>query len=30
MLNICKTYDKDIYDKFTKNGDGIYYNERMG
>jgi hypothetical protein len=29
MLNICKTYDKKIYSKFTVNGDGLYYNERM-
>ena len=29
MLNICKTYDKKIYSKFIKNGDGFYYNERM-
>ena len=29
MLNICKTYDKDIYDKFKQNGDGHFYNERM-
>jgi hypothetical protein len=29
MLNICKTYDKKIYSKFSKNGDGLYYNERM-
>lgn len=29
MLNICKTYDKDIFDKFIKNEDGTYHNERM-
>lgn len=29
MLFICKSYDKDIYDKFIVNGDGRYYNERM-
>lgn len=29
MLFICKSYDKDIYDKFIINGDGRYYNERM-
>ena len=28
MLNICKTYDKDIYSKFVEN-DGNYYNQRM-
>jgi len=29
MLFICKSYDKDIFDKFTQNGDGRYFNERM-
>ncbi len=28
MLNICQTYDKDIYDKFIVE-DGLYYNKRM-
>ena len=28
MLNICQTYDKDVYAKFVKK-DGFYYNERM-
>lgn len=28
MINICTSYDKDIFDKFKKDGD-IYYNERM-
>ncbi len=28
MLNICKTYDKDIWDKFAQD-DGRFYNERM-
>ena len=28
MLNICKTYDEDIFSKFTVQ-DGKYYNERM-
>lgn len=28
MLNICGTYDKDIFDKFLLK-DGFYYNERM-
>ena len=28
MLNICQTYDKDIFDKFIKSDDG-YYNKRM-
>lgn len=29
MLNICKTYDEDIFRKFKKDGDGKYYNERL-
>jgi len=29
MLNICKTYDKKIFDKFVKTKKGLYYNERM-
>lgn len=29
MLNICKTYDEDVYCKFVKDGEGNYYNERM-
>jgi len=28
MLNICQSYDKDVYDKFIKTDDG-YYNKRM-
>ena len=28
MINICTSYDVDIFDKFKKDGD-IYYNERM-
>jgi uncharacterized protein YdaU (DUF1376 family) len=28
MLNICQSYDKDIYDKFIKTDEG-YYNKRM-
>jgi len=28
MLNICGTYDKDIFDKFINDGDD-YYNQRM-
>lgn len=28
MLNICKTYDKDIFDKFIVE-DGNFYNPRM-
>lgn len=29
MLNICKTYDEDIFSKFLKDEDGNYYNERL-
>ncbi|KKP74706.1 MAG: hypothetical protein UR73_C0037G0015 [candidate division WS6 bacterium GW2011_GWF1_35_23] len=29
MLNICKTYDKKIFEKFKKTQDGLYYNERL-
>lgn len=29
MLNICKTYDEDIFSKFLKDADGNYYNERL-
>ena len=29
MLKICGTYDKDIFDKFKKDEEGNYYNERL-
>ena len=29
MLNICKRYDKDIFEKFVKDNDGKYYNIRL-
>jgi len=29
MLNICQTYDEDIFSKFTKDEQGRYYNERL-
>jgi hypothetical protein len=29
MLNICKTYDKDIFSKFIRDNNGLYYNERL-
>jgi len=29
MLNICKTYDQDIFDKFKTDKNGLYYNERL-
>jgi len=29
MMHICKTYDKDIFSKFTKDSEGNWYNERL-
>jgi hypothetical protein len=29
MLNICKTYDVDIFSKFARDSEGKYYNERL-
>jgi uncharacterized protein YdaU (DUF1376 family) len=29
MLMICKSYDKDIFSKFVKDKDGLWYNERL-
>lgn len=29
MLQICRTHDKDIFEKFRVDGDGLYYNERL-
>ena len=29
MLSICKTYDKDIFDKFAKDKQELYFNVRM-
>lgn len=29
MLNICKTYNEDIFSKFKKDENGDYYNERL-
>lgn len=29
MINICKTYDVDIFSKFTRDSEGKYYNERL-
>lgn len=29
MLYICKTYVKDVFDKFDKNGDGFFRNKRL-
>ena len=29
MLKICETYDEDIFDKFKKDENDLYYNERL-
>lgn len=29
MMLICKSYDKDIFDKFKKDDQDLYYNERL-
>ncbi|MCE5227901.1 MAG: YdaU family protein [Porphyromonadaceae bacterium] len=29
MMQICKTYVKDVFSKFIQDDDGLYYNERM-
>jgi hypothetical protein len=29
MINICKSYDKRIFSKFTLDEDGLYFNERL-
>lgn len=29
MLHICKSYDEDIFSKFTKDQDGKFYSERL-
>lgn len=29
MLQICGTYDEDIFDKFQKDSDGNFFNERL-
>jgi hypothetical protein len=29
MLNICKSYDEDVFQKFTKDEHGLYSNERL-
>lgn len=29
MLNICKTFNEDIFNKFKKDEEGNYYNERL-
>jgi len=29
MLSICKAQVEDVFSKFTKDGDGLYFNERL-
>jgi len=29
MLKICGNYDEDIFEKFSKDNDGLYYNKRL-
>lgn len=29
MMHICKTYDEDIFAKFTTDSNGLFYNERL-
>lgn len=29
MLSICSVYDNDVFEKFTQDDDGMYYNERL-
>lgn len=29
MMQICKTYDEDIFSKFVTDGNGLYYNVRL-
>lgn len=29
MMHICKSYDEDIWLKFAKDSDGLFYNERL-
>jgi uncharacterized protein YdaU (DUF1376 family) len=29
MIMICKTYDKDVFSKFIKDSEGLYFNERL-
>lgn len=29
MIMICKTYDKDVFNKFDKDNNGLYYNKRL-
>jgi len=29
MLHICKSHDKDIFSKFIKDENGLFYNERL-
>lgn len=29
MIMICKTYDKDVFNKFDRDSEGLYYNKRL-
>ena len=29
MIHICKSYDKDVFSKFSKDKDGNFFNERL-
>ena len=29
MLKICKTYDEDVFEMFTKDDENLFYNERL-
>lgn len=29
MIQICKSYDKDVFSKFVKDRDGLFYNKRL-
>lgn len=29
MMNICKSYDEDVFSKFEKDEDGMYFNRRL-
>lgn len=29
MINICGSYDEEVFSKFKKDGDNLYYNERL-
>lgn len=29
MMHICKTYDNEVFEKFAKDAEGLFYNERL-